>query len=300
MNIAITGANGSVGSILLRHIAGLPDVQAVACVRSEKAAASLPQSPKIAPRIVGYDRDGLTAAFTGADCVVHLAGILMESQTTTYQSAHVDAPLAVVDASRAAGVRHVVLVSVLGADPGSANAYLSSKGRAERIVAESGLSATIIRTPILLGPGTAGADALAHQASRGTVTLLGGGRHSIRPLDVDDLSKAILNSGSASRPGVAVHELVGPEPVAYRDIVGRTAKLLGRDVSVRSMPVWVAKFGATIAGLKKRGGMTPTVIDIITSSEDVHKNGDVELGVTLTPLSTTIEKCLPSQAKRHS
>jgi uncharacterized protein YbjT (DUF2867 family) len=300
VKIAITGANGSVGSILLQHIAGLPDVQAVACVRSDKAAASLPRSPKITPRVVGYDRDGLTSAFTGADCVVHLAGILMESPTTTYQSAHVDATQAVMDAARTAGAGHVVLVSVLGADPGSSNQYLSSKGRAERIVAESGIPATIIRTPILLGPGTAGAEALANQASRGTVTLLGGGRHSTRPLDVDDLSQAILNSCRASRPGVAVHELVGPEPVAYRDIVSRTATLMGRDVSVRSMPVWLAKLGATIAGLKKRGGMTPTVIDIITSSEDVHENGNVDLGVTLTPLSKTIEKCLPSQAKRHS
>ena len=38
----------------------------------------------------------------------------------------------------------------------------------------------------------AGARAIAHAASQQKVTLLGGGRHSIRPLDVDDLSRAIL------------------------------------------------------------------------------------------------------------
>src|SRR5262245_43342029 len=114
MKIAITGANGSVGSILLRHIADEAGVDAVACVRSEKAAATLPTSPRITPQIVGYDRNGLKSALTGAGCVVHLAGILMESPTTTYQTAHVDATRAVVDASRDAGVAHVVLVSVLG------------------------------------------------------------------------------------------------------------------------------------------------------------------------------------------
>ena len=124
--------------------------------------------------------------------MVHLAGILFESPTSSYQTANVDATQAVVDACKKAGVPHVVLVSVLGADPTSANRYLSSKGRAERIVAESGLSAAIIRTPILLGPGMAGARAIVHAASQQTVTLLGGGRHSIRPLDVDDLSRAIL------------------------------------------------------------------------------------------------------------
>jgi hypothetical protein len=72
---------------------------------------------------------------------------------------------------------------------------------------------------------------------------------------------------------------------------------MGREVSVRSMPVWLAKLAAAIAGWRRRGGMTPTVIEVITSNEAVHKNADVELGVTLTPLSATLEKLLPSQAK---
>jgi hypothetical protein len=43
--------------------------------------------------------------------------------------------------------------------------------------------------------------------------------------------------------------------------------------------------------------MTPTVIDVITSCEAVRENADVELGVTLTPLSATLEKLLPAQAR---
>jgi hypothetical protein len=75
------------------------------------------------------------------------------------------------------------------------------------------------------------------------------------------------------------------------------AMLMGRDVSVRSMPVWLAKLGAAIAGWKRRGGMTPTVIDVITSNETVHENADVKMGITLSPLSKTLEKLVPSQAK---
>ena len=61
--------------------------------------------------------------------------------------------------------------------------------------------------------------------------------------------------------------------------------------------VGLAKLGAAIAGSTRQGGMTSTVIDVITSNEAVHENADVALGVTLTPLSTTLEKLLPSQAK---
>ena len=118
MNIAITGANSSVGIILLRHLAERADIQVVACVRSARAAADLPTSPGISVRAIDYgDREGLAAALTGTGCVVHLAGILFESPTSTYQTANVDATQAVVDACKKAGVPHVVLVSVLGADP---------------------------------------------------------------------------------------------------------------------------------------------------------------------------------------
>lgn len=298
MNIAITGANSGVGTILLRHLAARDDIQVVACVRSARAAAALPASPRITARAIDYgDREGLASALAGTGCVVHLAGILLESPASTYQTANVDATQAVVAACRKAGVSRVVLVSVLGADPKSTNRYWSSKGRAERIVAESGLSAAIIRTPILLGPAMAGARAVVHAAARPTVMLLGGGRHSIRPLDVDDLSRAILRCCETSGAGAAVYELVGPEATAYRDVIARTAALMGHEVSVRSMPVWLAKLGAAIAGWNRQGGMTPTVIDVITSDEAVQENADVELGVTLTPLSATLEKLLPSETE---
>jgi len=298
VKIAITGANSGVGSILLRHLVSCGDIQVVACIRSAQAAAALSSSPRISARAVDYgDRDGLASALSGTSCVVHLAGILFESPASTYETANVAATQAVVDACKKAGVSRIVLVSVLGADSSSANRYLSSKGRAEHIVSESGLSAAIIRTPILFGPGMAGARAIVGAASQQRVTLLGGGRHSIRPLDVDDLSRAIVRCCERSRAGVTLYELVGPEPTAYRDVITRTAALLGRDVSIRSMPIWLAKLGAAVAGWTRRGGMTPTVIDVITSSEHVHENADAALGVTLTPLSTTIEKLLQSATK---
>jgi NADH dehydrogenase len=302
VKIAITGANSGVGSILLRYLVSGSDVQVVACVRSAHAAAALPASARISPRVVDYgDREALVSALSTTSCVVHLAGILFENPASTYETANVAATQAVIDACKNAGVPRVVLVSVLGANASSSNRYLSSKGRAELIVSESGLSAAIIRTPILFGPGMAGARAVVGAASQQRVTLLGGGRHSIRPLDVDDLSRAILRCCESSRAVVTLYELVGPESTAYRDVIARTATLLGRDVSIRSMPIWLAKLGAAVAGLTRRGGLTPTVIDVITSSEHVHENADVALGVTLTPLSTTLEKLLqPATKVAHS
>ena len=300
MRIAITGANSSVGKVLLGHLAGQDDVQASAGVRRREAIATLPSDPRITPCVIRYgEGDSLAALLKGAGCLVHLAGILVESKHSSYQTANVDATRAVVEACRHAGVDHIVLISALGADIHSSNRYYHSKGVAEQIVAEYSIAATIIRTPILLGPGTAGAQALVGMASRASVRVLGGGHHSLRPLDVDDLSDAILRCCRAQADGVAVHELVGPEPVTHRDLIIKTGQLMGHNVSVAAVPVWTAKLGAAVAGWIRPGGMTPTVIDVITADESVRTNADVDLGVSLTPLTATLEKLLPEKTPRQ-
>ena len=300
MTIAVTGANSSVGLNLLAHIVERGDLDAIGCVRSQRVAASLPESPRITARIVSYQNaDGLEKALDGVSCVVHLAGILIESKASTYESANVASAAAVAEAARAAGVQHIVLVSVIGASSDSPNRYLRSKGDAERVVTESELSATVLRTPILLGVGTAGAAAILRSASRGKTRLLGGGRYTVRPLDLDDLSRAILLACVNQPTGALVHELVGPDAVQYRELIALTAGLLDRELSIGTMPVWIAKAGAAIASRVSGGGVSPTVIDVITADEVVETNADAALGLTLTPLSTTLEKIVSDHGRER-
>ena len=289
--VAITGANSAVGTALLARVADQDALAAVALVRRPEARDGLPAAPRITVQVARYDEpERLTAALSGADSVVHLAGILFESRTTRYETANVEATRALVAAAREAGARHVVFVSSLGADPDSTNGYFRSKGEAERLLAASGLGATIIRTPLLLGPGTAGGRALLRTAAHGAVRVLGGGAHSLRPLDVDDLCNAVLRCCARPAAGMQTHELVGPEALRYRELLERTAHLLGRTIDVRSTPIWLARLGAGLAGMVRTGGMTRDVIDVITSDESVDRNADADLGIRLTPLSDTLAK----------
>jgi len=291
MKIALTGANSRVGKTLLAHLLADSDHSVVAGARSTRSFAEFPESPRIAPSVIDYDDvTGLVAALEGADCLVHLAGILIESKGSTYQSANVDATAAVLSAAQKAGIAHVVFISVVGADPRSANAYFKSKADAEQLVADCNLSATIIRTPILLGPGSAGAAAIQWAASKPNARLLGGGRYTMHPLDIDDLCVAMLNSCNARREGCELHELVGPEAVQYCDLIRMAANLQGRQIEVSAVPIWVAKLGARLKGLVRPGGMTPAVIEVITLDEVVKHNADKELGVALTPLALTLQK----------
>ena len=289
--IAVIGANSAVGTALLAQVAGRDALDAVAVVRRPEVVGALPQSPRILPRVVDYRRsDSLADAFASAGAVVHLAGILFESRTSDYRSGNVDVTRAVVEAARSAAVGHIVFVSSLGADPRSRNGYFQSKGEAERVVAGSGLDATIIRTPLLLGPGTAGGRALLAAASGPSARVLGGGAHRLRPLDVDDLCRAIQGCCEQPAAGVRTCDLVGPTTLTHRELLERTASCLGRELPVRSTPVWLARLGAGLVGLVRTGGLTPAVIDVITSDEAVDGNADGELGVSLTPLSDTLAK----------
>jgi uncharacterized protein YbjT (DUF2867 family) len=88
--------------------------------------------------------DGVDAALAGMDVVVHCAG------TTTGDDAKART---LVEAARRAGVRHLVHVSVVGADrvpvvsrvDRAMFGYFASKLAAERVVAESGLPWTTLR-----------------------------------------------------------------------------------------------------------------------------------------------------------
>lgn len=291
MKIAISGANSRVGQTFIDHVLKNSEHSLIAGVRSESALQSLPESERVQAALISYnDVDTLAQTLAGAQCLVHLAGVLMEGKNSTYKSANVDATAAVALAAAKAGVQHIVFISVVGANAQSPNAYFKSKADAEQIVASAPLSSTIIRTPILLGPGAAGAEAIKWVSSKPKANLLGGGRYTMRPLDIDDLCVAMLNACNAQESGSATHELVGPTPTQYCDIIKMAAEMQGKTVKIGTVPIAIAKFAARLRGLFKPGGMSSTVIDVITMDEVVEHNGDQALGVRLTSLQTTLEK----------
>jgi uncharacterized protein YbjT (DUF2867 family) len=291
MKIAVTGANSSVGLSLLAQLAGAENIDVIAGVRSTTAMQSLPATAQIDARIISYaDAAELASSLQGADHVVHLAGILIEDKKTNYASANVDATAVAVAAAQQITARHFVFISVIGADADSSNAYFRSKGEAEKIVRESGLAASIIRTPLLLGPHTAGAQAITSAAMKDKPKALGGGSYRTQPLDIDDLSNAILQCCKNPGPAVTLYELAGPESLSYRELLLRTAAVMGKTVQPGAVPIWLARLGAALASRLRGGGINPTVIDVITADEVIPVNADTALGITLTPLNSTLEK----------
>lgn len=298
----MTGANGHLGRRLLARLAAQGH-HARALVRSERAADSLRErlvTNSLEIRIASHaDGEALAAAAAGCGCVVHLVGVLKETKRTRYEDAHERTAAAIATAARAAGVRRIVYLSILGARPDHPNPCLASKGRAEQILLRGQVPAVVLQVPMVLGPGEIAAQALRARARAPIVVLSRGGACLEQPIDAEDVVTAIL--AAAERPGLGreVLALAGPETLAHRALVERAAAL--HDRRPRVVPVPAAALRA-LAGLLERlladPPLTRAMLGVLESDDCIDPApACARLGITLTPLETTLRRCVGSAAE---
>ena len=299
MRVVITGANSAVGRAILRYEQkdSATSNTFIAAVRSDRAAEEirhqLGQVNGVAR--ISYDDPGsLNAAFQGAAAGIHLAGILVERPDSTYEEANVWSTRSVTEAAKRNAVQKIVLVSATGANESSSNSYYRTKGQAEALVRASGLCYTVLRVPRLLGRGTAGGAALAHNVKSGRARLIGGGHNLQQPLDVDDLARAAILT--ATRPSVASNatlELVGPISLPERELVERAARLSGREVRISSIPKGFLSLMLAIRERISSPGFSRDALEVITDDTRLDPQPATrELGIQLTGIDEMIKESL--------
>lgn len=299
MKVVITGANSAVGQAILRcrlERSAMAN-QFVAAVRSCRAVEQIEPllgDADVVARISYDDPDSLNAAFQGASAVIHLAGILVERPDSTYEQANVMSTRSVVEAAKRNAVQKFILVSATGANESSRNRYYRTKGQAEELVRSSGLSYTLLRVPLLLGPGTAGAAALQRNVRGGHAKLIGGGRNLQQPLFVGDLARAaVVAATEQSVAKNATLQLVGPVSLPEREIVERAARCLGRKVRISSIPK--SLFSLTLAIREQIGtrGFSRDAMEVITANTRLDPQpAERELGIRLTGIDEMIQHSL--------
>jgi uncharacterized protein YbjT (DUF2867 family) len=200
---------------------------------------------------------------------------------------------ALVPSMNGATMDKFVLVSAIGANEESSNGYYRSKGQAEALVRASGLCYTILRAPLLLGPATEGAAALARNARGPKAKLIGGGRNFQQPLYVDDLARAAL---AATPPSVASNrtlDLVGPVSLPERELVERAARFLGHQVQVSSIPKGLVSFALAIRQRVSGPGFSADAVEVITADTRLDPLPVLsELGIHLTGIDQMIQNSL--------
>jgi uncharacterized protein YbjT (DUF2867 family) len=95
------------------------------------------------------DPAALRAELAGIDTVIHLAGAEARDRIRLLQQVDVHGTEILLDESRRADVRRLIVVSRLNADASSMYALLRAKGEMERLVRRGGIPYTIIRSATL-------------------------------------------------------------------------------------------------------------------------------------------------------
>jgi NADH dehydrogenase len=292
LRISVTGANGFVGRhVVLAAVAEGYDV--VGIVRSEEAARVVAGAGGAPARVSALEGEALARAVAGSAALVHLVGIGSERPGLTYDAVNVGGMQAALAAARAAGVPRVVYLSGLGvAHYGMTrrctNPYFLSKLAAEVELFRSGLQAVAFRPSYILGPGGELVTDLLKELAAGSVEQIEDGAYRMQPLSVRDAAAAIVAACATPLPRAAVFDLVGPEPIRYRDLIVRLARLAGRAgaYSVRSVPAQEADRQAASGGYR---GMGPDSLDCLLCDETADPRPlEALLGRFLTPFDDVL------------
>ncbi len=215
--ILITGGSGFIGRRIVARLAeGGSSLRVLA--RGQRQAA-LPDSAEVAKGDI-VSGEGLAEAMVGAEKVIHLVAIIRESAGQTFEGAIRGGSERVLEAAKVAGVKKFVYVSAIGAQDNPKYPYLRAKWQAERAVAMSGLTYTILRPSIVFGVGDEFINALAGLVRYNPVVpVAGDGKTKFQPIWVEDVVTCIVACLDEDAHAGQTLEVGGPEQLTYDEIL---------------------------------------------------------------------------------
>ncbi len=235
---AVTGATGFVGTPLLRRLA-----EAGWSIRilTRRMPVLPPGTPlEIVLGDLG-DAEALRRLVSGADAVIHVAGIIKARTAPEFFAANVDGTAALAAALDAAAPKaRVVHISSLAAREPTLSPYCASKRGGEDAIARIAgrQPLTILRPPAIYGPGDLEILPMFKGAQIGILAYPGspGGRLSL--IHIDDFVRSVVRAAEAPALPDLVYELDDGHPQGYswpqlRDTLAAT---FGRSVRLIRIP----------------------------------------------------------------
>jgi uncharacterized protein YbjT (DUF2867 family) len=229
MKIVVIGGSGLIGKKLIPLLRG----------RGHEAVSASPSSG-----VNTLTGEGLAKSLAGADVVVDVTNspswddkaVLEFFETSTRN---------ILAAESAAGVRHHVALSVVGADRIPDSGYMRAKVAQERLIKASGVPYTILR---------------ATQFFEFLGAIAGPGADTVRvsdapmqPMAADDVAAALADVAVGS-PANGMLEVAGPESLSIAAFVGKALAASGDTRRVVADPQ-ARYYGAVLddLGLRPRG-----------------------------------------------
>jgi uncharacterized protein YbjT (DUF2867 family) len=211
--IGITGVTGTIGG----HVARLLSNSGLLLVLLPRNPAKAPTLPRAVVRPADYgDRNLCERSLEGIETLFMVSG--RESAT------RMDEHRSFVDAAQAAGVRHVVYTSFMGAAPDATFTLARDHAATEQHLRSSGMDWTFLRDNLYL-------EFMDHMVGDDGVVRGPAGEGRAAVVSHDDIARvAVTVLLDPSAHAGATYDLTGPEALTFAEMARTITEVTGREV----------------------------------------------------------------------
>ena len=249
MRVLVTGGTGVVGVGTVTELVRRGHSVVLISRHAERDVRQWPEGVTPWPGDVARARS-LHGAADGCDVVLHMVGIVDESDDATFQDVNVQGTANMIAETERAKVGRFIFVSSLGASKGKSD-YHRSKRDAEALVRKFHGAWTICRPGNVYGPGDEQISLLLRmvRSPSPVVPRIGDGDQPIQPIWWEDCANALATV--VERPDLARRELdlAGAELTSQNDLIDRLSGITGRSVMPVSVPDFLATLGSKAVSL---------------------------------------------------
>lgn len=228
MRILVTGAYGLIGSACLArlHAAGH---DLVAAGRAAAPRRRFPYAHWVTADFARLIKPELwLPLLAGVDAVVNCVGVLQDGARDNVQRVQFDGTVALFEACARAGVKRLVHISAIGAEPEGPSAFSRSKAAAEARLKTLALDWVIVRPGLVLAPIAHGGSALLRGLAAFPLCLpLVGADARIQIVDIDDVAETVARAVAPAAPAKAVWDVAHPQAHTLADIMRAMRGWLG-------------------------------------------------------------------------
>jgi len=303
--ITIFGGSGFVGTQVVQLLARAGYRIRVAVRRPDLAGHVKPLGGvgQVAPIQANVrNKDSVAAAVRGASIVINLAAIGIEKGKQRFRAINVMGARNVAEAAKAAGVKTLVQMSVLGADESSRSLFARSRAMGEAQVRAIFPEAVIFRPSIIFGVGDDFFNTLGQIARMLPIMPLFGGRTKFQPVYVGDVAAALAQAATGNAKAGTTYELGGPDVLTHRELVQRVLADTNRRNPIVPLPAGLGTLLAIPMSLMPKPLLTADRVTLL-GIDNIVSQAATDEGRTLGAFDVAprpLEAVLPSYLWRFS